>query len=347
MNPTGTIVVQHSLARAIPSEVSHLSFYGLSNSREVLFGPETRAKANEIRLQVPVGVSELLVFYSDGVRDQGSFRTAVSVQAGQETTIANPQWSKPYTLDPPNPVLNIGATTQFLAIDEFGIPDKVQWEILNPGLLGIDANGVASGLKEGQAFVIARGQEADGLFRVEVSETVSGLGLSPQGVSLPVGFHQQLIADCSAFFTPQGRYFGATWSSADPGIASVDQNGSVLGVSPGATTIRVTVGSVTATTEVTVNLNSLVSMEVETDTPVFRFAGFPTFRALGTFEDNQIIDISASVSWASSNQGVLVFNQVQPNRGETTGLGTCEITATANFDGGPLTASTSFTVIPR
>lgn len=76
--------------------------------------------------------------------------------------------------------------------------------------------------------------------------------LNAESIELAAGLEAQLKPTISPSTTP---FKDVTWSSADPTIATVDEDGYVLGVAPGKTTVTVTTvdGGKTATAEVIVD----------------------------------------------------------------------------------------------
>ncbi|WP_193554888.1 PQQ-dependent sugar dehydrogenase, partial [Maribacter aurantiacus] len=66
---------------------------------------------------------------------------------------------------------------------------------------------------------------------------VTGVGLSPTSLQLEPGASLQLLADISP---SNATDKGATWSSTDGTIATVDGNGNVTAIAPGSTTVTVT-----------------------------------------------------------------------------------------------------------
>ncbi|MBQ6876496.1 MAG: Ig-like domain-containing protein, partial [Lachnospiraceae bacterium] len=106
----------------------------------------------------------------------------------------------------------------------------------------VDANGVVTAIANGQAVITA----TSALFPlnpIQITVTVSGeitgsITVDPATVSLPVDGHLDLNADLSF----EGGVMAdetVIYTSANPGIATVDEWGEVLAVAAGTTTIKV------------------------------------------------------------------------------------------------------------
>lgn len=122
-----------------------------------------------------------------------------------------------------------------------------------------------------------------------------------------------------------------TWTSSNPSVATVDNYGTVKGVSIGKSTITATVGSQTATCEVSVvyydikiganSGNSVTSVNLV-------LGEHPTEDLISKVEDGKFEEVpNAMVTWISSNESVVTVD----NNGKVTavGVGTATITAKA------------------
>lgn len=128
------------------------------------------------------------------------------------------------------------------------------WASSNPAVATCNAGGLVSAASKGSAIVSVT--TTDGGYRDECAVTVrrrvTGISVSPQSFNLDSGDTQQLIAT----ITPEGASNAAvTWSSNDPDVAEVSQNGLVTAVSYGSAeiTAKAEDGEYKAVAVITVN----------------------------------------------------------------------------------------------
>ena len=113
-----------------------------------------------------------------------------------------------------------------------------------------------------------------------------------------------------------------TWSSSAPGIASVDQNGTVTAAGVGEATITATAGGKSATCKVTVTYADVTSVTLDKETLDLTKGDTATLKAT-VLPDTA----NQTVTWESSDEGVVTVD----SSGEVTAVdkGSATITATA------------------
>ena len=165
------------------------------------------------------------------------------------------------------------------------------------------------------------------------SNVATGITLAAPTSPIPVGGSYQLVAAAQ----PDGASLpDLVWTSSDPSVASVDENGLVKALSVGTATISVT------------DTASNLSAEVEIDTvQVIDFGdGGTTIKVGEKLIYTPVIQedyVDYHYRWSSSDPSVVT---VEPNEGELTGIkeGTATITMTLVDDDGNIIASSDFTV---
>ena len=160
----------------------------------------------------------------------------------------------------------------------------------------------------------------------------TGITLASPSSPIPVGGSYQLVAAAQ----PDGASLpDLVWTSSDPSVASVDENGLVKALSVGTATISVT------------DSESKFSAEVEINTvQVIDFGEGPTIKVGEKLIYTPVIQedyVDYHYRWSSSDPSVVT---VEPNEGELTGIkeGTATITMTLVDDDGNIIASSDFTV---
>lgn len=125
------------------------------------------------------------------------------------------------------------------AAGQFLGKDPIVWSSTTPSVASVSPGGVVIGLTPGSADVSARsgGQSASSQVTVRLA-AVASIQVSPPSGSIPVSGTIRLLAvaqDARARPLP-GR--SITWSSGDPAVASVSEDGVVTGVNAGTVTLE-------------------------------------------------------------------------------------------------------------
>lgn len=123
------------------------------------------------------------------------------------------------------------------ALDEDGNPIEgvtFAWRSSDAAIASITSDGVATGHRPGSVVITAEAEGVEGTasLRVNAAE-VAEATIEPETLQLPLGEERRLVVTLR---DAEGReLFGRTiaWSSTDPAIASVDEDGVVTGVDLG------------------------------------------------------------------------------------------------------------------
>lgn len=166
--------------------------------------------------------------------------------------------------------------------------------------------------------------------------------ITPGAPSVAAGLSQQLTATARySDGTTKDVTNSATWSSSNTSVATVSSSGSVTTNIQGSTTISANYSGVSGHATFTVTAAALVSLSV-TPLSISIAPGTATqFLATGTFTDNNTRNVTASVSWASSDPSVATTNlNGAPGLTKGVGPGTSSITASS----GTISSSATLTV---
>lgn len=157
------------------------------------------------------------------------------------------------SLEPGEAAIPVGETKQFTAAKIPANADgDISFRVLNPEIASVDEQGLVTALGPGETKLVAScgGISKEAAITVpsassepEDPETpgTSDLTVQPESVTVGVGDKQPLGAEKE----PSDSKDPITYESKDPGIATVDPDGTITGISPGETTVVVTSGSVT------------------------------------------------------------------------------------------------------
>jgi uncharacterized protein YjdB len=136
----------------------------------------------------------------------------------------------------------------------------------------------------------------------------------------------------------------ATWSTSDATIATVNNTGVVTGISPGSASISASSAAVSGSTNVTITLSGLVSIQVTPTNASISSAQTQQFKAMGKLQNGQQEDITTAVSWNSSRTNVATIDATGLATAETVNIiSTTQITATS---GNVVSNAATLTVTP-
>jgi uncharacterized protein YjdB len=176
------------------------------------------------------------------------------------------------------------------------------------------------------------------------SVRLTGLSMTPASSSVAAGTGLQ--------FTVIGAYNDettrdvtteATWSSSDPGVATVNGRGIATPVRPGTATITATVGDHSASSTLTVTNALLQSIDVLPADPSIPNGTSLQLAATGHFDDGSTQDLTGQVSWTSSAATVSVGDAAgSKGLASSTALGSASSTITATS--GAISGATTLTV---
>lgn len=167
----------------------------------------------------------------------------------------------------------------------------------------------------------------------------------------------QIAANSAAQFTATGIYTNnvtrdlttsVTWQTSDPAVVSISNvqptKGQATSKSPGSATILATYGGLSGSASVNVTAASLQTLVITPTQPSIARGTQQQLVATGTYSDNSVQDLTASVNWTSSNATVATVSDAAGTKGAAAAVspGTSTITATL----GGVSAATLLTVTP-
>ncbi len=250
------------------------------------------------------------------------------------------------TLEPRNVSVEVGADSmlQAFAVADSGridVTDTAEWQSSDPTILTVDSSGRVMGVSPGSARVFARwGSMITPNANIDVTlPDVLMVTGDPLIERLPVGAEVDLGASAVLM---DGSFVNVKnsieWTSTDPHVVSV-RGSSLVAQDAGTATVTGELdGSQTQPMVVTVTDARVDSLTIAEGQP-FTVGTVRAFFASAQLADNTELDLTWSVTWHSSNAGVLAVEQGS-NKIRATGAGTA--TLTASF--GSVSASIEVTV---
>ncbi|MFO1055093.1 MAG: Ig-like domain-containing protein [Planctomycetota bacterium] len=260
----------------------------------------------------------------------------------------------------------LGYTQQFTATGTFSdsttqdLTTTVTWSSSNPAAVAI-SNGAGS---EGLATTIAAGTvgitaAAPGsaisdttTFDVTPAVLVS-VAVTPNTTSIALGLEQQFTATGTfSDNTTQDLTASVTWSTSGAGVATISNASGGEGL---ATTVSIGVATITAvepgtnlsgTATLTVTAATLVSIGVTPADSATPLGVAQQFAATGTFTDNTTQDLTASVTWSTSNPSIATIDNAGGSEGLASPVAVGAVTVTATDPATSILGTTTFTVAP-
>src|SRR5215467_4497151 len=262
------------------------------------------------------------------------------------------------TVEPVNPLLAKGTAVHLAAQGNFSdgtvqdLTTQVTW---NSGKSSIAQVGNASatiGLVTGVSIENTPIAAALGGIQGSTAVTVTAATLTSVTITAPVdsiakGTSLQLTATCNfSDGAAEDCTTEATWTSSNNGIAQVGNvtrtNGLVTGVGVGSTSITGAFGGTHGSAKVAVTPATLTSISITPPDASIAKGTELRLTATGNFSDGTTEDLTAQVSWTSSNNAIAQVSNVSDAIGLATGLGEGSTSITATLKG--IKGSTTLTV---
>jgi hypothetical protein len=259
---------------------------------------------------------------------------------------------------PAAPSVAKGRTQQFTATGTFSdastvdLTGTVLWSTTAPAIATISnaagSRGLATTLAVGPTDVVATSGAVTGSTTLTVTAAVLvAIDITPALPTVSSGRDLSLTAigrfsDAST----QDLTETATWASSVETVATVSNapglRGVVHGVAAGTSHITATSGAIVGGVDLEVSDATLESIELTPIDPSVAAGRTQAFTATGLYSDSTTADVTAQVTWSSSDETVASISNAPGSIGVATSFipGSVDITATA----GALTATTTLTV---
>jgi uncharacterized protein YjdB len=259
---------------------------------------------------------------------------------------------------PVTPLVPVGTTVAFTAQAIFSdgtlqnVTANATWTSSAPGVLAVTTAGAnrgrGTGIAAGGATVTATFMGISGSTDVTVtSAVIVQISVSPAGLILPVGLSRQFTAQ--AIFsdgTSQDVTARATWISDKPAVAAISDaaatRGLLTAVAAGTANIQASFGGLAGTVGLTVSAATLTTIQVTPFNQIVPVGTPLQFQATGLFSDGTSLDLTAAVTWVSSDGTVVAVSNAAGTRGQATALGAGKVQIAAST--AAASGSTSVTV---
>ena len=250
---------------------------------------------------------------------------------------------------PIDPTVTVNGRTQFVATAIFSdntqqaVTGQATWVSSTPSVAQVTTGGfgrgAATGLAAGTTTISATYNGMTGETTLTVTAaTLVQVQVTPADPSVAIGTQVSFAA--TAVYsdnTTQNVTNQATWTSTTPAAAAIStangSRGQAKALAEGSTTISATFGGVTGTTLLTVTAATLTTIQITPFSPTV-LVGFNTnLVATGVYSDNTTRDLTALVTWGSSDAAVAAVSNAGGSRGLLSPLAAGSTTITATYQG--------------
>jgi hypothetical protein len=224
---------------------------------------------------------------------------------------------------PRDSMLTVGGKQQLIAVANYSndsskdVTSEATWSSANGSIVGVNddlAKGMITGLKIGSTEVSVELGQIGGSATVSVvAAKLVSLEISPLNPAIPKGTLAQFQA--IGVYNNGDRVdmtAQVVWQAADIRIAQLSvalgNFGKFLGVGIGSTQITAIMGSISASTSLTVTDAQLVSVEVVPASKSIPLGAGFRFVAMAHFTDGAVSDVTQLSSWSSAKTSVATVN---------------------------------------
>ncbi len=261
-------------------------------------------------------------------------------------------------ISPTNPVVGTNVTFPFTATATYAdssiadVTASATWSSSSPSTLAIASGGAGAGtatsLSAGTSIVTAAVGAISATTTVTVtSATLASIAVTPASSTIALGGTASLKATGTySDGSTADLTASVTWSSNPSGVASVSNaagsQGLVTGLTGGTATVTATLGAARGSASVTVTPATLTSIAITPANPAIPIGTTLALIAKGTYSDNSVVDLTASVTWSTASPAVATISNAAGTNGVVSAIGVGGTAVTAAL--GLVSAKTTLTV---
>jgi trimeric autotransporter adhesin len=285
---------------------------------------------------------------------------AISGVTGGMTMVVTAAELTTIQVTPSLPSLAKGVSRQFTATGilsdntTLDLTSQVSWSSSNTAVASMGSVpgtiGSLLAVATGTSTVAATLGVVTGSTVVTVTPAIlASIEITPPNPAIANGLRQQFAATgIYTDGTPQDITAVVTWGSSASAVATVSNaagsNGLASSTGLGTATITATMGTVSASTTLTVTPATLVSIGVTPATSSIAKGLAQQFTATGVYTDNSTQNLTTTVTWSSADTAVATISNAAGSQGLATSANTGPTTITATL--GTVSGGTQLTVTP-
>ena len=301
-------------------------------------------------ISVTAGTAGLASTLGTGVTTIGINANGVSAAA---TLTVNPAALASIVISPQMPAIALGTSQQFTATGTYtdgstqDVTSVVSWSSSDAtvAIIGntVGSYGLATSSGQGSTTITATASSVSSSTTITVGQaTLSSISVTPPSISLALGYNEQFMAIATfSDGSTQDVTQSATWASSSPAVAVVNSTGLGISMLVGTTNVSASLGPAEGSALLTVISPVPVSLVISPANPTIFVSGQQQFSAALNYSDGSFLNVTASVTWNSSNPAVATVGPT----GLAVGSGGGSSTIAAKWEN-LLTGSTALTVTP-
>ncbi|WP_150910408.1 Ig-like domain-containing protein [Marinobacter halotolerans] len=231
-----------------------------------------------------------------------------------------------------------GLSTRFLASGLYSdgtqqnLTDQVVWSVSDQTRASIDVStGLLTGQQAGSITVTATKEGLSGSLSFTVSPaTLQSLQSTPATLALAKGTSQRVtVTGLFSDNSNQNVSDQISWSSSAESIATVSDDSLVTALLEGSATLTASLAGTQVDLPVTVTSAELAFLSLTPVNKTLPLGRSQQYVAQGTYSDGSVQDLSAAVTWFSSNQDAAVIGNSDTAKGRADSLSPGSTTVSA------------------
>ncbi len=254
------------------------------------------------------------------------------------------------SVTPAQGAVPVGAIQQYVATATYAdgasrdVTTTSAWSSATPAVASVGATtGIATGVAAGSSTISAsfNGKSGSAVLTVQPAALVS-MTIAPLNPARTIGVSQQFTA-AGVYTDGSARDISAiaAFSSATPATATITSGGLANNLAAGTSVITASVGSIKASTTLTVSAATVQSLALTPLNPTMAIGATLPLVATASYSDGSTVNVSTNAAYASATPSVATVNA---STGLVSAVAAGSTVATATFGG--KSATTIVTVNP-
>lgn len=232
--------------------------------------------------------------------------------------------------------LSLRADASYSLTQRVDVTERANWSSSDPTTAtvesGVGRGGTVHCLKAGEATITAAWRSATDTIKVTVlGDPPSEISINPNNANVSIGETRRLTAIAQYGRRRVDVTTSVTWTTTDPATATISNvpgnQGAVLGVGAGTTTVKASFNGVVGESSANVSEATLVKIVISPDSPRIDPWEPLQFKATAHYSNGTTADVTSQTRWLTSDPSIAKINEdgrLAINRSQ----GTCQVSGT-------------------